>query len=48
MSTNISVNIQRVTHTHTHTHTHTQSVSRNNLELVVMPKNILNEVSSYK
>ena len=26
--------------THTHTHTHTQAISRNNLDLVSMPKNI--------
>ena len=32
--------IARVTHTHTHTHTHTQVISRNNLDLVSMPKNI--------
>ena len=30
--------IARVTHTHTHTHTHTQVISRNNLDLVSMPK----------
>ena len=29
-----------LTHTHTHTHTHTQVISRNNLDLVSMPKNI--------
>jgi hypothetical protein len=49
MSTKVYENLGRVTHTHTHTHT--QVISRNNLDLVGMPKNyIYNEhkVSLYQ